>query len=395
MANTLLTPTMITREALRVLHEKLTCISTINRQYDDRFAQSGAKIGTQLQIRKPPKYTVRTGPVINVQDAEETFVTLPVATQKGVDLTFSSVELTMQIDDFSKRFLNPAMAVLASDIENDFLSGTTPDIYNLVGTAGTPATDLANSTAARRVLNQYLAPKDGNRKIQAGSAAVAAVVNGLKGLFHESSQISEQYTEGMMGRTSGFDWYENERVWTHTTGADHTGVTVNANVAEGDTSLTVTGMAGGAPTRGTILSIANRRAVHPETKASYNFNQQFRVGAGATTTNIPISPAIFASGPKKNISSLPVSTDAITFVGTEGGVSYVQNIAYHPDYATIAFADLQMPQGVDFAAREVYDGVSMRVVRNYDINNDQFPCRIDVLYGYTLLYPELAVRITD
>lgn len=393
MANTLLTPTMITREALRVLHEKLTCISTVNRQYDDRFAQSGAKIGTSLQIRKPPKYTVRTGPVIDVQDAEETQVTLPLATQKGVDLTFSSVELTMSIDDFSKRFITPAMAVLASNIEADFLSGTTPTIYNLVGVAGTPGTTLANPMNARRLLNQYLAPKDGSRKIQMGSGAVAAIVPGISGLFHDSVAIKQQYAEGMMGRTSGFDWYENERVHTHTNGATVAGVTTNGAGTEGATALVVNAAAN-APTAGSVFTIQDVFAVHPETKVQYPFLQQFTVRAGATTTNIPLSPTIFASGPKKNVNALPQNAKNVTYVGA-ASTSYAQNLAYHPDFASIAFADLQMPNGVDFAAREVYDGISLRIVRAYNINNDQFPCRVDVLYGYQTLYPELAVRITD
>lgn len=389
MANSILTPTAVTREILRVLHEKLSFIGTINRNYDDSYAQKGAKIGDSLKIRLPNKYTVRTGKTLNAQDTSEESVTMTVATQKGVDMNFSSAELTMELDDFSKRIIQPAVAVLASDIEADALQTMTKDVYNLVGTAGTTPNALLTIGQARAKLNQYLAPKDNRRCIQMDSVAMVTMVDAVKGLFQDSKEIAKQYREGMMGRTSGFDWYENERVYTHTNGTDHTTVTVNDTVASGDSVITT---AGANVTVGTVFTIADVKAVHPETKDVYSHLQQFVITA-VNGNDWTVSPAFISTGAKQNINALPANSAAITLVGS-ASAALPQHLAYHHDAFAFATADLEMPEGVHFAAREQFEGISIRIVRAYDINNDNFPCRLDVLYGYKTLRPELACRIT-
>jgi len=390
MANSILTPTQVTREALRVLHEKLSFIGTINRTYDSRFAEKGAKIGDTLTIRLPNQYTVRSGKTLNAQDTQENSTSLAVATQKGVDMNFSSAELTMDMDDFSKRIIQPAMAVLASSIESDALTNMTKQVYNGVGTAGTTPNALSIFGNARAKLNQFLAPKDNNRFLQIDSLAMSSMVDTLKGLFQDANSIKKQYLEGMIGRTAGFDWYENERILYHTTGSDHTTVTVNDGaIATGDSTLT---FAGGTLSVGTIFTIANVYAVHPETKVAYSFLKQFVVTA-VNGNDYTFSPAIHSTGALQNVDALPVTTAAVTAVGS-ASTTYPQHLAYHQDAFAFATADLEMPQGVHFASRQVYDGISIRVVRAYDINNDNFPCRLDVLYGYNAIRPELACRIT-
>src|SRR5262245_66354022 len=135
MANSLLTPTAVTREALRILHQKLNFVDSINRQYDDSFAKSGAKIGDTLKIRLPNQYTVRTGATLSAQDTTETSVTLQVATQKGVDLNFTSADLTLSLDDFYKRILQQAMLVLDANIVADAIMMYKDDFYE-VGKVG-------------------------------------------------------------------------------------------------------------------------------------------------------------------------------------------------------------------------------------------------------------------
>lgn len=390
MANSILTPTAVTREILRVLHEKLSFIGTINRSYDDSYAQKGAKIGDSLKIRLPNQYTVRTGKTLNAQDTEESSVTMTVATQKGVDMNFSSAELTMEMDDFSKRIIEPAVAVLASDIEYNALSSMTKEVYNLVGTAGTTPASMLTFGQARAKLNQFLAPKDNQRYVQLDSIAMATMVNAFNGLFQDSTEIAKQYRDGMIGRTSGFDWYENDRIYVHTNGSDHTTVTVNDGaIASGDTTLTT---AGGSVTVGTVFTIANVNAVHPETKQSYGYAKQFTITA-VNGNDWTFSPAIISTGAKQNIDALPVTGAAITLHGS-ASTAYEQHLSYHKDAFAFVTADLEMPKGVDFAARENFEGLSIRIVRQYDINNDNFPCRLDILHGYKTIRPELACRIT-
>lgn len=394
MSNTILTPTAVTREILRVLHEKLSFVGTINRQYDDSFAKSGAKIGDTLKIRLPNRYTVTTGATLSTQDVAEESVSLAVSTQKHVGMKFTSDELTMDIDDFSKRIIVPAVAALASDVENDVLSGCTKKVYNTVGTWGTVPATYKVITDARAKINKFLAPKDDRRYLQLESDAMSSMADALKGLFHDSKELSEQYRDGLIGRHGGFDWYENERVYAHANGTDHTTVTVNdGSIASGDTTLTT---AGANVTVGTVFVFAGAtavNAVHPETKADLGFSQQFVLTA-VSGNDWTFSPAIVTSGAKKNVTALPVNGDAITVFGTASQTKN-QHLAYHEDAFTFATADLLLPKGVDFAAREQSDGISVRLIRDYDINNDTFPCRVDVLYGYQALRAEHACRITS
>lgn len=395
MANTNLTIDMITREALRVAHEQCSFIGTVNRQYDDSFAKTGGKIGSSLRIRQPNRFTRRQGSrVMDVQDVTTTSLTATVATQDGVDMRFNSAELALSIDDFSKNYIEPAMKVMVSGIESDFIAAMTKKVYNTVGTAGTPPTDLVATGAARAKLNQFLAPKDGNRYVQMDSVTMGGMVNGLKGLFQDSTQIKEQYREGMIGRTGMADFYENERMWTMTNMADVTGLAINSGtIASGMVSATING-ASNAPEEGQVFTIAGVNAVHPETKADYGFLQQFVVGAGSTTTNIVFTPAIITTGPTQNCSALPSTTAALVFVGS-ASTSYRQNLMYHKDAFTFITADLPLMDDAIKCVRRSQDGLNLRVWQGSDIRNDEMLLRLDMLYGWAALRPEWAARITS
>lgn len=386
MANTILTPTAVTREALRILHQKCNFIGSIVREYDDSFAKSGAKIGDSLKIRLPNQYTVRTGATLSAQDTTESSVTLQVATQKGVDLNFTSVDLTLSLDDFSKRILEPAMAVLAANIEADAFN-MYKDIYQSTWNGGSAATyNLALDT--RTILQRALAPSN-DRVALMDPRSMADVVKDTKTLFNDSTSISKQFKEGYMGRAAGFDWMENTSLPAHTRGGSNGAYLVNGATQTGATLTVDTGAT--APSQGDVITIAGVFSVHPETKASTGVLQQFVIGSGATTTSFPISPAIVTSGATQNVSGSPADNAAVTFLGT-ASTAVGTSLLYQKEAFAFATADLVMPKGVDFAAREVLDGISMRVVRQYDINNDKFPTRLDVLYGYKTLRAQLAAR---
>jgi hypothetical protein len=397
MSNTVLTPTAVTREALRILHQKLNFIGNVNRTYDDSFAQTGAKIGDSLKIRLPNQYTVRTGRAIAVQDTAETSTTLQIATQKGVDINFTSAELTLSLDDFSKRILDPAMSVLAANVEADAFS-MYKDVYNVSDEDGTAFT-LLSTMKGRQVLNDNLAPMDNNRTaiLQTGSAV--KFMDSVKALFQDSSAIKEQYKEGKIGRTGGFDFYENTLAPTHTTGtaAKTTGYDMNTStgITSGSATLTI---ATGSTTFlvGDVITIAGVYRVHPESKVSTGNLQQFVVTAdsGANATSLSVSPTPVTSGAKQNISITSAGASKALVKIAAGASETIQgNLFFHKDAFAFATADLIMPKGVDFSAREVMDGISLRIVRQYDINNDTLPCRIDVLYGYKTIRPQLAVRV--
>ena len=397
MANTILTPSAVTREALRVLHQKLNFVGNINRSYDDSFAKSGAKIGDSLKVRLPNEYVVRSGATLSAQDTTESSVTLQVTTQKGVDLNFTSADLTLSLDDFSQRILNPAMSVLAANVEADALS-MYKDVYNLVDQDATAFT-WNTVLNGRKALNDNLAPMDNDRACLLSTGSSVKLVDALKGLFQDSGEIAKQYREGKMGRSAGFDFYENTLLTSHLTGtaAKTTTATVNGAVTtNGATSLLLAGT-GGSWKAGDVFTVAGCFRVHPETKVSTNVLQQFVVTAdstGAAGQTLNFSPAIYTTLGRQNVVAAGMANgSALVKVGAGNGEYLNGDLVFHKNAFTFATADLVLPRGIDFAAREVYDGISMRIARDYDVVNDKFPCRLDILYGYKTIRPQLAARL--
>ena len=392
---------MITNEALRIAHEKATFLGTIDRQYDSSFGKESGKVGNALRIRHPNKFTRTTGTrVADVQDVTSKSTTLTMATQDHVAMRFNSAELYTDIADFSKRYIEPAMAVLISGIESDVLQGCTKAVYNVAGTAGTSITDLTALGSARAKLNQGLAPKDNNRFIQMDSVTMGGLVNGLKGLFQDSPQIAKQYREGLIGRTAMADYYENERLWTLTNIADVTGTTdAAALVTDGGSSVDMhTTVA--SPAVGSVFTIAGVYACHPETKAAYSSLQQFTVTATSASAAVTVSPTIYLTGAYQNVCSSTgaalATTDfnskTLTFVGA-ASTSYVQPLMYHRDAFTFVTGDLPLMAGADRCVRKSYDGLTLRVWQDSDIRNDEQITRIDMLYGWAALRPQWACRL--
>jgi hypothetical protein len=402
MSNSFAVTDLVAKEVLRIAHEKAAFIGTVDRQYDDSFKMNSANPhGSTLRVKSPNQYKRRQGSrVMDVQDQSEVTQTITVATQDGVDMRFNSQELMQSVqndgafDQLSKNFIEPAVSVMVSGIESDFIAYATKATASVAGTAGTALTDLVAVGAARAKLNQALAPKDGMRYVQADSVAMGGLVNGLKGLFQDSAQIREQYREGMLGRTAMADWYENDRMWTLTNTGDVAG-DVNAAITSGATSLTASNLSV-APTAGMVFTIAGVYDVHPETKAPYASLKQFVVGSGSTTTNVVFSPALRFSttDPRQNayIAAGSISSGAIAFVGSLS-TSYVQQLMYHKDAYQFVTGDLPMMDDAQKCVVKRKDGLSIRVWMGSDIRNDELLMRLDILYGFAALRSEWGCRI--
>jgi hypothetical protein len=400
MANTLLTISMITREALRVLENNLTFTKTVNRQYDDRFGVEGAKIGTVLNVRKPPRYVGRTGTAISIEDATETQVAVTLDTQFGVDISFTSEDLALKIDDFSKRFISPAVATIANKIDHSGLA-LYKSVYNSVGTPGTTPNALLTYLQAGVKLDDNAAPMDGDRSVCITPMMQATIVDALKGLFQQSSAIASQYRRGQMGTAIGFDWYMDQNCNTHTVGPLGGTPLVNGASQTG-ASLITDGWTSAAASRlkeGDVFTVAGVNSVNPQSRQDTGQLQQFVCTAdkssdGSGNLTATISPSITVSGAFQTVTGSPADNAAITVIGAASTVS-PQGLLHHKDAFTLAMADLPLPQGTDMAAR-VSDsqlGMSIRMIRDYDITTDKFPCRLDVLFGWAALRPELACRI--
>ena len=402
MANSILTIDMITRKALEIFENNLVLTRNVNRQYDDSFAQEGAKIGSTLRIRLPDRALVTDGAALQVQDDNEQYTTLTVSSQKHIGVNFTTAELTMQLDDFADRVLKPRISQLASSVDAD-VANAYKSIYQSVGTPGTTPGTSAVLLAGHQKLNEMAAPQD-SRYATVNPAANAGLVEGLKGLFNPTSTISRQFKTGMMGEgVLGYDEINmSQSIVTHTTGTRSTSDTILVNGAvstQGATTINLDGGTGSATIAvGDVFTIAGVYSVNPQTRQSTGSLQQFTVtslatAAGGAWTSVAVSPAMYTSSHAlATINAFPADNAAVTFLGT-ASTAYPQNLVYQKNAITFATADLLIPQGVDMASRQVHNGISLRVVRQYDINNDRMPCRIDVLYGYSVIRAPGAVRM--
>jgi hypothetical protein len=422
MANTLLTISKITNEALMVLENELTFSSAVDRNYDDQFAVVGAKIGATVNVRRPGRFIGTTGPALNVEDLNETSVPVTLSTQFHVDTQFTTQDLALSLDMFSDRILKPAVAAIANKIDFDGTTTATLNTANIVGTAGTPPTGLLTYLNAQAFLDSEGAPRDGKRTCVVEPFTSATIVDSLKGLFVPTSQISDQYTKGLMGRDSGgMNWKLDQNIVSQTFG-NFTTATVTASVATttatgfltsgwaSQSTITLTAANTGTVNlnAGDTFTIAGVFAVNPQNRQAYGTNKlrSFVVKsavsvASGSSVSVTVSPAVITGGQFQNVTIPTTSaTAAVAFFGSQynasgNGIVSPQNIVMHKNAYTLAMADLELPEGVHFAGRasDKEIGLSMRVVRQYTINNDSIPTRVDVLYGWAPLYQELACRV--
>jgi len=412
--NTIITPLQITRKALRILHQKANFIGSVNRQYDSQYARSGAKIGKLLNIRMPSRYTVRTGAPLSAQDHYERSTPLYVSSQIGVDVSFTTADLTMDLDDFGQRFLEPAMAQLAAHLDYTCMTLAKNRTFNYVGTTTTSGqiTYKTFQQGGQR-LTENLAPSD-MRYAVLNPQSIVEFNDAVKGLYHSSENIESLYREGTMGRTGGFTVMENSLLPTHTTGSfagspvtTGTGQglgTTTANSWVSQTTMSITGATSTTDLKaGDIITFSGVYAIHPESKVNLGRLQPFVVQSAVTLTSsgttygVTVKPGlIWGNGNAyRNVSFSGVSDTSGLTVTLIGNVStaYGQNLQFHKDAFVFATADLDdVSQYGAWGARDVQDGISMRIAKQYDISSDTIPCRIDILYGFAELYPELACR---
>lgn len=403
--NTLLTISMITREALRILENNLSFTKRINRQYDDKFAIEGAKIGYVVNARKPVKYIVSTGQALQLQDSTETQVPVALTTQDHVDFQFSSADLKLSVDDFGDRFIQPAVSALANKIDYNGLQ-LYKQVYNSVSTLdvgvaapiATP-TQLLVYLLAGVMLDNNAAPMDENRYLVITPKMQAYIVDALKGLFQQATAISSQYAKGTMGTAAGFQWAMDQNCPTHQTGI-FTGAIATAAGAQTGAAINITAGTSFALKAGDVVTFAGVFGINPQSRQSTGQLQQFTLlaaSSGTTTGTIQVSPPIITSGPLQTVTAAPNAATMVVLgqVTAQAAQNYPLGLAFHRDAFTLVTADLPVPKGTDMASR-VSDkqlGISLRIVRDYDITTDQFPCRIDVLYGWATLRPELACRV--
>lgn len=403
MANQLLTIDMITRSAVELFKNSNAFIQNLNTQYDDQFAKPGMKIGNTLRIRLPNDYTVRTGTAAQPQDTNEQSVTLVLATQKGVDVSFSTEERTMQIDDYEEIVLEPMLNDLAGDVAQTIMQGVEGGVSNFV--SNTDGSGAIISPTSRTILDSGAllskrSARMNGRNLVTDPFTMAAMVSTMQGLFNPVSDISKQYKTGQIYSALNYRWFEDQTVLVHTTGSFSSGGAVSSAGVTG-TTVPVSALTG-TLNKGDIITIDGVNAVNRVTKATDGVLQQFVITANVASgaTSIPIYPAIIPPvggfpAQYQTVDASPANGAQVRLVN-QANEQYRKNIGYTSNAITMATADLVMPKkGVEEAARAVYDGISMRMLTAYTAGTDQLLTRLDVLFGYLFIRPEWCVAIAD
>lgn len=409
MANTLITPTVIAKEALMQLENSLVMAKHVHRDYKKEF--TGGQ-GDSVSIRKPVKFVTTDGATRSNQDVQEKSTSITIDQRKHVSWNFSTQDLTLSVEEYSRRYIQPAMITLAQTVDAS-LHGLYTKVWNSVGTPGTtPANFAALGSAAQR-LDEMAVGADSRCMVMNPDAHYSVAGNQLT-LDAVGDMGKTAYEEAVIGRVAKFTALSSQNVKNHTVGAHGGTPLVNGgsqNVtyanATGDNtqSLVTDGWTASAAVlkAGDVITLAGVYAVNPVPgegstgKTVMPYLQEFTVTADATAdgsgnATLTISPAIITSGPFQTVSAAPADNAAITVKGT-ASTAYPQNLGFHKNAFALVTVPLEMPDGAAFKARESHDGLSVRVVKDYDIDNDTDIIRLDILYGIKAIYPDLAVRL--
>ena len=392
--NTTLTPSLISKETLVMLENNLVAAGKVNRTFENQFV----KIGTTLTVRKPNRFKVTSGPGLSIQDVVEPSTSITISNQKHVDFQFSSTELTLTIEEFSERYLKPAAAELANQIDYDIITNF-QQIFNQVGTPGVLPANFAALGAVGQRMDEGAVPMDG-RCLILNPAAYWSMANGLTGLYVQS--VSEPALKGFLAKIANFEIYEDQNVQSQTTGAFGGSGVTNGSLQTGSNLVTNgwTASVTGILNYGDVITIAGVNAINPKNRQSTGSLQNFVVTGtvnsdGSGNVTIPIYPAITTTGAYQTVSNAPIGGAAIGVRGATGATNYAQNVAFVKDCFGLVTVPMELPDGVDFKAREMYKNISLRILRVYDVQNDVWPARLDVLYGTACFYPELGTRLTN
>lgn len=393
-SNSLLTPSIITKETLVILENNLVAAGKVNRQFENQFV----KIGSSLTIRKPNQFTVSTGPGLQIQNIVEPSTNITISNQKHVDFQFSSADLTLVIEEFSERYCKPAAVQLANQIDYDVLTNFN-QINNEVGVPGTVPSSFTSLAAVGQRMDEGAVPQDG-RVLILNPAAYWSLAGGfIQNIFAKS--VVEPALKGFLANIANFEIYLDQNIQAQTVG-NYSGTPVVNGANQTGGALVTNGWTNsisGLLNVGDVFTIQGVFSTNPRnfqtTQALMNFvvTSTAASDAGGNST-VQFSPAIVTSGAYQNVTNSPANLAAITVKGS-ANVTYAQNLAFVRDAFGLVTVPMEIPGGVDFAAREMWKNISMRIIRAYDINNDVMPTRIDILYGTATYYQQLGCRLTN
>jgi hypothetical protein len=392
-----------------VLENTLTLAKGVNRDYSSKFSVDNAKIGATYNLRKPPRFLGREGEALAVEGSTESFVPVTVNRLSGVDISFSTTDLALNIEDFSNRFLVPAMATVANKIDQAIANlaldinritnhGANAASYGTSGVLNGGSQTLAGVQGqvltAGAILTESGVPTT-QRSIVVDPMSQVSMITPMTGLFNPSQKVSALFEDAALAtNTLGFDWAADANIIQFSPGTST--VTTATLSTAGATVISLTTGGSGTIPKGTIIGLPGVFAINPQSRVSTGRLMQFVVTtdtAVSGATNLPIYPAYIPSGQFATCVGSATTATPVFYTGASAAAAQSQNLAFNKNAFALVTVDQEIPQGVHFAAREVYKNISLRIVRQYDINSNQIPARIECLFGVKTIYPELACRI--
>lgn len=410
MANTLATPSWVTKEVALYYVNNIKYVANLNKVYDDQFVVSGAKVGNTIQVRLPQRFQLTQGQALQLQNLYDQTVPVSLTTQLNVAFGYSSAEATTEINDVRERYVMPAAETLANGADVLAYTNTYKSVYSAVGTPGTTPNQNLTYLQAGVKMTDLAAPK-GGRVAVLDPIAQITLVNANLTLFNPNRKISEEYETGEFAEDAlgVAKWYEDQNRPLFTTGTwTSTATPIIAAANQTGSTLNTSGWASGstALVAGDIFTIAGVNSVNPLSFQSTGRLQQFVVtantadSAGAIAA-LPISPPIITSGQLQTVDSVPANNAIINMIGSTGATyAYAatqspQSLLFVKDFAAFVTADLVAPSAgarSTFVRAKEY-GLSLRMVEQFQIQTDQNPSRLDIICGATTIQPRLAVRI--
>lgn len=409
MSNTILNPSIIAQETLMQMENDDGNISQkVFRGYEKEWMQrsNGWKKGASITAKAPLYFRVKDGETIDVVDLREEDITLTVEHRKHIAYKFTGTEMTLNLDEFSERFIKPAVVAFKDHIATTLL-GLYKDIPNQVGTPGTTPGELYTLGQASAVMTDHSVPKE-DRHCYLDPWATIKIADQMKGLLN--TQSSKAVSEGSFGNLLGFNMYNSQNVNTHTCGsaAGLTTTLVKGTMTEGATVVPMdqNGSLDVVLTDGDIFTIANVNGVNTINGGSTGRLRQFACNEltvssgnsddivctpGTAPWNIYSASATEKTLPYQTVDALPANNAIISVAGS-ASLAHKVNLAFHKNALALFMVPVQGPSELK-TYRKSANGFTITVAIGGDIINYVSYIRFDILYGVKAINPFLACRI--
>lgn len=392
MSQSLLTPSVITKETLVQVENNLCFAGKVNRQFENQMV----KVGDTITVRKPNRFTVSDGAALVIQNINEPSTSITISNQKHVGFLFSAKELTLTVEEFSERYIKGAALALSNKIDFD-VAALFSQVNNEVGTPATVPNNFTFLAAVGQRMDEGAVPQDG-RVLIMNSATHWSMAAALSTLYVRS--VAEPALKGFLAAIANFEIYLDQNVNTLLSG-NYAGTGVVNGANQTGSAILTNGWTANRTlfNGGEVVTFAGVFAINPVNYQSSGALMNFVISGpvtsdGAGNATLTISPAVTVTGAYQTCSASPANGAAVSVISGAANSNLAKNLGFVKDAFGLVTVPKEMPEGVDFAARETYKNISIRIVRAYDINNDVTPCRLDILYGVAAFYPELACRLT-